>query len=108
LTTSPLEILYHRLGSEPPTGFEDGDFIPIDASFNIIFGSPVMFPFDGVFSHLKPMHGEALPHHCNLASTTPLLQFAGVLFSSGSSGSSFRDFVVFGFFLKALDVTLLL
>jgi hypothetical protein len=42
------------------------------------------------------------------ASATPLLQFAGDLLSGGGLGSSSRVHVVFGFFVKGLDVIVLL
>jgi hypothetical protein len=60
------------------------------------------FP-NSIFSHYKPTHEEALPHHYT-ASATPLLQFAGNLLSGGGLGSSSRVHVVFGFFVKGLDV----
>jgi hypothetical protein len=59
-----MRIYSHRLNSEPPTGIEDDSHLLTDASINIIFGSSVMFFLDGIFSHYKPTHGEALPHHC--------------------------------------------
>jgi hypothetical protein len=62
--SSPPKFLRHRLGSKPPTGAEDDDFLPADASFYHILGSSVMFPLNGIFNHYKPTLDEALPHHC--------------------------------------------
>jgi hypothetical protein len=95
-----MRIYRHRLNSEPPTGIEDDSHLLTDAGINIIFESSVMFFLDSIFSHYKPTHGEALPHHCTTASATPLLQFAGNLLSDGGLGSSSRVHVVFGFFVK--------
>jgi hypothetical protein len=67
-----------------------------------------MYFLDGIFSHYKPTHDEALPHHCTAASATPLLQFTGNLLSGGGLGSSSRVHVVFGFFVKGLEVIVLL
>jgi hypothetical protein len=101
-----MRIYRHRLNSEPPTGIEDDSHLLTDAGINIIFGSSVMFFLDGSFSHYKPTHGEALPHHCTTASATPLLQFVGDLFSGSVLRS--RDLFVIGLFHKGLDVFVLL
>jgi hypothetical protein len=67
-----------------------------------------MFPLNGVFNHYMATLDKALPHHCNHASKTPLLQFTGDLLPDDGSGSSSRVFDVIAFFLDCLDVILLL
>lgn len=108
MASSLLKILRHRLGNEPPKGFEDDDLILVDASFYFIFGSSAAFSIDAVFSLFKPWHHTALPHRCFYASKMPLHQLTGVLASDGVPGSSCRDSVVFGSFSKGLSVSLLL
>jgi hypothetical protein len=105
-TSSPIKILRHRFGSEPPTGSEDGNLQPVGGSFNFIFSSPMMFLLDGVLIHFKPTHGEALPHHYSFAFVT-LQQFAGDLHSGEVFGSCFvssEDLDVIGSFLKGPHV----
>jgi hypothetical protein len=59
--SSLLQFPRHRLGSEPPPGFEDNDPLHADAVFSYIFGSPATPSLDGVFSLFKPLHSKALP-----------------------------------------------
>jgi hypothetical protein len=75
--SSPLKSIRHRLGSEPPTGYEDDDPLLADDGYNHIRESSAILSLDGVFGLYKPTLCEAIPHHCNL------LQFAGVLPFSG-------------------------
>jgi hypothetical protein len=67
--TNLLKILCHQLSNRPPTGSENDNYLPADASPYFIFGSSAMFFSDGVFNHSKPSHVEALPLHCIHAST---------------------------------------
>jgi hypothetical protein len=93
--SSPLKSIRHRLSSEPPTGVQDDGSLPADDSNNYILeSSGIIFP-DRVFNLYKPSLRKVLPHHCNL------LQFVGDLLPGGGAGSSSRDFVVIGFFLRA-------
>jgi hypothetical protein len=102
-TPGPLRIYRHQLNSKPPTGIENDDYLLTDASINLIFGSSVMFLLDDIFSHYKPTHGEALPHHCVRDASTAIHRRPALLQLLRS-----MDLFVIGLFHKGLHVIVLL
>ncbi|CAN6253585.1 unnamed protein product [Urochloa humidicola] len=104
--SSPLQHRRHWSSSEPPTGSGDVVLLPAGDVLHQIFGSPVMSRHNNLLIHFKPSHSEALPHRPH-ASVTPLEASAGDLLDDAVV-MFFRDFDVFGSFLRDLLVTLLL
>jgi hypothetical protein len=94
-TSSFLQTLRHRHGSEPSTGFEGSGHQPVGDFSNFICGSPTMYLLDTALKLLKPTFCEAPPLRLH-ASQVPLQPFADDPFPGG----------VFGFVsLRDLDVT---
>jgi hypothetical protein len=104
-----LNILCHRLDSEPPTSFVDVDQLPDGDNFYFILGSPTKQLLDVIHNLFKPTLGEVLLHLWIQVSAMLLQSSIGELLSSDEFGFvSFRDLDVISFFVKSLIVRVML